>query len=175
MWFKYLHEESEPGTYYEKALRALNKLSFFGVELDNKSGRNIQQPIDPKTFYSQLAASMKAFLLESSDKNIVQPCDVVIPEKWTKEFEKNIMFGGKEIRTLTNKFHLNERHIIRGLRVYVVDKKVPKKITSALQYCPCPIAVSTSERMLERIFADELDNEFTKSFSFTENSIIAIG
>lgn len=41
----------------------MNKLSFFGVKLQNESRKNIQ-PIDPETFYSQLAAAMKNHLLE---------------------------------------------------------------------------------------------------------------
>ena len=135
---------TKPGTYYEKALEAVSELSFFGVELHNVSGRILQKPIDPVTFYSKLAASMKNRLLESSDKDIVKACDVLVPEKWPNQVEKNVTFGEKEIRMLTNKFHLNERNIIRAFRDFLVDKKVPKNLTPLINTVNT-IAVSTSE------------------------------
>ncbi len=135
---------TEPGAYYEMASEAVNKLSFFGVKLHNESGRNKQKPIDPTTFYSHLAASMKDRLLESDDKEIAQACSVLIPEKWPNEVEKNITFGEKDIRTLTNKFHLNERSIIRSFRDYLVDKKMPKDLIPLINAVNT-IAVSTSE------------------------------
>ncbi|CAH2098344.1 unnamed protein product [Euphydryas editha] len=85
---------------------------------------------------------MKDHLLESTDNDIVQAYDE--PEKWPNEVEKNITFGEKEIRTLTNKIHLNERNIIRAFRNYLVDKKVPKNLTSLINTVHT-IAVSTSE------------------------------
>lgn len=68
------------------------------MELHNESGKNILHPPDPETFYSQLAASMKYRLLESSDRAIVQACNVLIPEKWPNEVESNITFEEKKIR-----------------------------------------------------------------------------
>ena len=47
---------TKPGTYYEKDLEAVSELSFIVVELHNVSGRILQKPIDPVTFYSKLCS-----------------------------------------------------------------------------------------------------------------------
>lgn len=82
------------------------------MEPHNKSGRNIQQTVDSETLNSQLAASMKNRLLLSNYKDVVQARDVLIPKIGRKKLKKNNKFREKEIRTLTNKFHLNERNKI---------------------------------------------------------------
>lgn len=87
---------------------------------------------------------MKDRLLKLNDKDIVQASDVLLPEKWPNEVEKTITFEETKIRTLTNKFHLNERNIIRAFRDYLVDKNVPKNLTPPVNTVHT-VAVSTSE------------------------------
>lgn len=65
---------TEPDIYYEMASEAVNKLSFFGVNLHNESGRS----------------TMKNCLLESDNKEIPQACRILVLEKWPNEVEKTL-------------------------------------------------------------------------------------
>ncbi|KAF5281765.1 hypothetical protein FQR65_LT14560 [Abscondita terminalis] len=106
-----------PGPYYEKALEAAKTLKFQGIEL-HKKNRASDPPISPASFYQHLKTSIESRLLSEEDVKLVKCTEVLNPKKWPPVGSKDrILYGEKEIQTLSKTLQLSERESTRALRL----------------------------------------------------------
>ena len=96
---------------------------FQGAELHSESRRN-DPPINTNTFYTKLCESIENRLIDSEDADIAEWARVLEQNRWPTDVQDNLTFGEMEVRSLCKKLQLPERDMIRGLREYLVEKKV---------------------------------------------------